>query len=160
MLQAYFESIKYVGHLLPVSFLRIFLGYFYLDMFFKDWKNFIVGSAAYSDTFVEALNRSHVPAWFRLLLSEQIIPHWQVYAYIIIGLQLAVGISYILGYVVRPISALAILLCLNYLVMSSVDHEVFYKLLIASHIMLAWVGAGRCLGLDYYFYKRRRGLWW
>lgn len=160
MLQAYFESIKYVGHLLPMSFLRIFLGYFYLDLVFKDWKRFIIGVGGYSDIFVEALNKPQIPAWYRLLLSEQIIPHWQVFAFTIIGLQLAVGVSYIIGYVVRPVSILAVLLCLNYLAIYPIDSEIFFKLLISCHIMLAWVGAGRCLGLDYYFYKRRRGLWW
>lgn len=30
MLVAFLESIKYTGHLLPVVFLRVFLGYYYL----------------------------------------------------------------------------------------------------------------------------------
>lgn len=160
MLQAYFESIKYVGHLLPMSFLRIFLGYFYIDMVFKDWKQFVIGVGGYSDIFVGALNKAQIPSWYRLLLSEQLIPHWHIYAFVIIGLQLVVGISYVIGYVVRPVSMLAIFLCLNYLTIFAVDREIFFKLVIACHIMLAWVGAGRCLGLDYYFFKRRRGLWW
>lgn len=160
MLQAYFESIKYVGHLLPLSFLRIFLGYFYLDLTIKDWKQYLMGVAGYSDVFVEALNKSHIPSWFRVLLSEQIIPYWQTFAFLIIGFQLAVAVSYIIGYVVRPVSILAILLCVIYLMIFSTEQEIFFKLLIACHFVLAWAGAGRCLGLDYYFYKRRRGVWW
>jgi thiosulfate dehydrogenase (quinone) large subunit len=160
MLQAYFESIKYVGHLLPISFLRIFLGYFYMDLVFKDWSHFLAGVGGYAETFVEALNKSHIPPWFRLLLSEQIIPYWQTYAFFIIGIQLVVAISYIIGYVVRPVSILAVLLGIVYLLIFPAEQEIFFKLLIACHIVLAWVGAGRCLGLDYYFYKRRRGVWW
>lgn len=160
MLQAYFESVKYVGHLLPISFLRIFLGYFYMDLALKDWKQFLVGVGGYSDVFVEALNKSHIPSWFRLLLSEQIIPYWQTYAFILIGLQLILALSYIIGYVVRPVSMLAVFLCVIYLMIFSADKEIFYKLLIACHLVFAWVGAGRCLGLDYYFYKTRRGVWW
>ena len=160
MFQAYFESIKYVGHLLPISFLRIFLGYFYLDLAFKDWKFFNLGSGGLADLFVEALNKTHLPPWYRLFLSEQVIMHWQVFAFILIGLQFAVGLSYVIGYVVRPISIMAIFVCLNYLLLSHSDQEIFYKLLIACHVLLAWVGAGRCLGLDYYFFKRRRGVWW
>jgi thiosulfate dehydrogenase [quinone] large subunit len=38
--------------------------------------------------------------------------------------------------------------------------EDFYKTILAIHLILAWVGAGRCLGFDYYFFKRRRGFWW
>lgn len=160
MLQSYLESIKYVGHLLPMSFLRVFLGYFYLDLVTKEWRQFSMGIGGYADIFVEALNKHEIPAWFRLLLSEHVIPNWQAYAFAIIGLQLVVGVSYIIGYVVRPVSILAVFLCMTYLAIYSVEKEVFFKLLIACHIMLAWVGAGRCLGLDYYFYKRRRGLWW
>lgn len=161
MLQAYFESIKYVGHLLPISFLRIFLGYFYLDRALVDLKIFnIGGGGGWADLFVEALNKPQIPSWYRVLLSEQVIPHWQIYAFLFIGLQFAVGISYILGYVVRPISFLAIFVCLNYVALSGVEKEIFYKLLISCHVLLAWVGAGRCLGIDYYFYKRRRGVWW
>ncbi len=160
MFQAYFESIKYVGHLLPISFLRIFLGYFYIDLAVKDWKFYSLGSGGLADLFLEALNKPALPSWYRLLLSEQIIPHWQTYAFILIGLQFAIGISYIIGYVVRPVSLIAVFVCLNYLSISNIDREIFFKLLIACHVLLAWVGAGRCLGLDYYFFKRRRGLWW
>ncbi len=160
MFQAYFESIKYVGHLLPISFLRIFLGYFYIDLAIKDWKFFSLGSGGLADLFVESLNKSNLPAWYRIVLSEQVIPHWQTYAFVLIGLQFAVGISYIIGYVVRPVSILAIVVCLNYLALQRVDQEIFFKLLIACHVLLAWVGAGRCLGIDYYFFKRRRGVWW
>lgn len=160
MLQSYFESIRYVGHLLPVSFLRIFLGYYYMDLTVKDWKQFTLGTGGYADIFVEALNKNHIPPWFRLLLSEQIIPHWQIYAFIVIGAQLAIGVSYMIGYVVRPISILAVILCSLYMFIYPIEHEIFFKLLFASHVVLAWIGAGRCLGLDYYFYKRRRGVWW
>jgi thiosulfate dehydrogenase (quinone) large subunit len=160
MFQAYFESIKYVGHLLPISFLRIFLGYFYIDLAVKNWKFYNLGTGGLADLFVEALNKPQLPAWYRIILSEQIIPHWQIFAFVLVGLQFAVGVSYFMGYVVRPVSIVAILVCLNYLALSRVDQEIFFKLLIACHILLAWVGAGRCLGLDYYFFKRRRGVWW
>ena len=123
-------------------------------------KSFIGGFGGYSDVFVEALNKPEIPSWYRLLLSEYVIQYWQVAAFLFIGLQLVIGISYVIGYVVRPVSILAVLLCLNYFAIHSVEREVFFKLLIACHIMLAWVGAGRCLGLDYYFFKRRRGLLW
>lgn len=143
-----------------MSFLRIFLGYFYFDLVFKDWRQFVIGVGGYSDIFVEALNKAQIPAWYRLVLSEYIIPNWHAYAFIIIGLQLVVAVSYVIGYVVRPVSLLAVVLCLNYLMIFPFEREIFFKLLISCHIMLAWVGAGRCLGLDYYFFKRRRGLWW
>jgi thiosulfate dehydrogenase [quinone] large subunit len=35
-----------------------------------------------------------------------------------------------------------------------------HKLHFVLFLVLAWLGAGRCLGLDYFFYKRDRGIWW
>lgn len=160
MLQAYFESVKYVGHLLPVSFLRIFVGYYYVNAAFLDWKIYSKGGNAFSEMMIDALNKAQIPSWYRIILSEQMIPNWNIVVFLLIGFQLAVGISYILGYVVRPMSVIAILLCVNFLILANTDREIFFKLLIACHVLLAWVGAGRCLGLDYYFFKRRRGVWW
>lgn len=160
MLQAYFESLKYVGHLLPISFLRIFLGYFYLQQAIHDWQIHIVGNSVVSDLLVEALNKTQMPFWYRLFLTEHLMSHWTFYAFLLVGIQAIIGISYLIGYVVRPASILGFVLCLNYLAVSGISQEYFFKLMIAAHILMAWVGAGRCLGLDYYFYKRYRGIWW
>lgn len=160
MFQAYFESLKYVGHLLPVSFLRIFVGYFYIQQAIYDWKLHVIGQSVVSDVLIEALNKANMPFWYRLFLSEHLMPHWGIYAFVLVGLQLLVGLSYILGYVVRPTSFVGLILCVNYIAVTSYQYDYFFRLLMACHILMAWVGAGRCLGLDYYFYKRYRGLWW
>lgn len=160
MLQAYFESLKYVGHLLPISFLRIFLGYFYIQQAVKDWKVHVIGNSMVSDLLVEALNKTQMPFWYRFFLTEHLMSHWPFYAFVLVGIQVIIGFSYLIGYVVRPASILGLLLCLNYLAVASSSQEIFFKLMIACHVLLAWVGAGRCLGLDYYFYKRYRGIWW
>lgn len=162
MLQSYFESIKYVGHLLPISLLRVFIGYFYVNQAVADWKIHIVSHSTVSDILVEALSSEKMPYWYRLFLSDYVVPNWSTFAFVLVGLQLVVGISYLIGYVVRPASVVALFLSLNYLAISSayVQQDLFFRLLIACHILLAWVGAGRCLGLDYYFYKRYRGIWW
>ena len=131
-----------------------------MDLAIKNWKQYLVGVGGYPVVFVDALNKNHIPPWFRLILSEQIIPYWQTYAFILIGIQVIVAISYIIGYVVRPVSILAVLLCIMHLMVFSAEQEIFFKLLIACHVVLAWVGAGRCLGVDYYFFKTRRGVWW
>ena len=114
MFQSYFESLKHVGHLLPVSFLRIFLGYFYIEQSIRDWKLHVIGNSAMSDLLMEAVAKSNMPYWYRLFLSEHLLPHWNIYAFILVGVQLIIGISYVIGYVVRPTSILAFIFCLNY----------------------------------------------
>lgn len=160
MLVAFFESVKYVGHLLPISFLRIFLGYYYLDHAFAKYNGDFLTRPHIADQMAEWLPASHAPNWFKLFASTQMIPNWQSVAFIILGLEFAIAVSYLVGYVVRPVALLGVLLCVTMLYISGPAMEDLYKTFLAIHLVFAWVGAGRCLGLDYYFFKRRRGLWW
>jgi thiosulfate dehydrogenase (quinone) large subunit len=160
MFQSFFDSIRYVGHLLPLSLLRIFVGYFYLQQFLLDWKKHIIQNTNVSEVIIDALTSDRIPYWYRYFLNEQVIPHWEIYAFLFIGLQLLVAISFLLGYMVRPLSLVAIFLCAIYMTISQNQYELFFKLLIACQVVFLWLGAGRCLGFDYYFYKRYRGLWW
>lgn len=160
MLVAFFESVKYVGHLLPISFLRIFLGYFYLQQALVKYRGDFLTRPRLADQMAEWLPASLAPNWFKVFASSQMIPNWQTVAFIILGLEFAVAISYIAGYVVRPIALLGIILCVLMLFISGPQSEDLFKTFIAIHLILGWVGAGRCLGFDYYFFKRRRGIWW
>ncbi|MFP5520111.1 MAG: DoxX family membrane protein [Bdellovibrionia bacterium] len=160
MLLAFFESIKYVGHLLPVSFLRIYLGYYYFQLALAKYSGDFLTRPRIADQIAEWLPASQAPVWYKALLNSYFIPHWQTVAFAIVGIEFAIGISYLLGYVVRPIALLAAFFALNLMFMSGPQQEELLKTFFAIHIILAWIGAGRCLGLDYYFYKRRRGLWW
>jgi thiosulfate dehydrogenase [quinone] large subunit len=160
MLVAFFESVKYVGHLLPISFLRVFLGYYYLQQALLKFKGDFLTRPRIADQIAEWLPASHAPNWYKLFMSSQIIPHWQTVAFIIVGLEFVIAISYIAGYVVRPVALLGVFLCFNMLFFSGPMSEDLYKTFLAIHFIMAWVGAGRCLGFDYYFFKRRRGIWW
>ena len=160
MFVSFFESVKYVGHLLPISFLRIFLGYYYLETALVKFRGDFLTRPRIADQIAEWLPASHAPNWYKIFVSSQMIPNWQVIAFIILGLEFAIAFSYILGYVVRPMALLAVFLCFNLLFISGPGSEDLFKTFLAIHFMMAWVGAGRCLGFDYYFFKRRRGIWW
>lgn len=160
MFLAFLESVKYVGHLLPISFLRIFLGYFYLNEAFKNLAADFLVRPRLAEQISEWLPASQAPLWYKLFLSQTLVPYWQPVAFAFIGLQFLIAFSYILGYLVRPIALLAALLSLNLIFISPAHSEDMLKTFIAIHVIFAWIGAGRCLGIDYYFYKRRRGIWW
>jgi thiosulfate dehydrogenase [quinone] large subunit len=55
---------------------------------------------------------------------------------------------------------LAALLSFNMAMLSGPDQEAFHLTMFVIHLTMAWLGAGRCFGVDYFFYKRRRGIWW
>ena len=106
------------------------------------------------------LPAAQIPGWYKNVLEFVVIPNWQYVAFIIMALQFGVGISYLLGYLVRPMAVIAFFMALQGLSMSFLGVEDMQRLFMATHLTLAWVGAGRCLGVDYYFFKRRRGIWW
>jgi thiosulfate dehydrogenase (quinone) large subunit len=160
MFVAFFESVKYVGHLLPISFLRVFLGYYYLQTAMTRFKGDYLTRPRLAAQIGEALPHMHVPEWFRLFLENMVIPQWQIFAFILLGIEFAIAISYIFGYVVRPMALVGMALSFYGLILSNPLNEDLFKTFIAIHFVMAWVGAGRCLGVDYYFFKRRRGIWW
>lgn len=161
MLVAFVESIKYVGHLLPVAFLRVFLGYYYFNQALLQWNGDFLTHAYLAEDIRGFLPRSTAPDWYKQFLEVIVIPNWQIFATAVVVAHLVIGISYVLGYLVRPMSALAILLGLNLmLALGSQQYELQTTFVLVIHFTLGWLGAGRCLGLDYYFYKRHRGIWW
>jgi len=161
MLVAFVESIKYVGHLLPIAFLRIFLGYFYFNQALARLRGDFLTHAYLAEDIRAYLPRTPAPDWYKAALESIVIPNWQYVAVAVTVAQLAIGISYIIGYMVRPFSLVAIVLGFAMLfAVGPGPSESQATFLLVLHFTLGWMGAGRCLGIDYYFYKRRRGIWW
>ena len=161
MIVAFVESIKYVGHLLPVAFLRVFIGYLYVNHALLEIGSGTLRKPHLANGIRAFLPRSLAPDWYRLTLETMVLPHWRILAYAVVTAQLLVGISYLLGYLVRPMSLLGVILVANSLLaLGGLGNEEQSNVMLILHIVLGWLGAGRCLGFDYYFYKRRRGIWW
>ncbi len=161
MIYAFVESIKYVGHMIPVALLRIFLGYFYFNQALSTYHRGFLQHAYLAEDVRNFLPLSTAPEWYKNALETVLIPNWQVFATVYLAIQFIIGFSYIVGYMVRPVSLLAILYC--GFISASIGSQLYLvqiSFLVVLHLMLGWVGAGRCLGFDYFFYKRRRGIWW
>ena len=156
---AFFESIKYVGHLFPIAFLRVFLGYFYLNHALLKYNGDFLSRPELVDAMNDVLDQRHIDAWYGFFIQSIAIPHWKAFAAVTVICEFLIGVSFLLGYLVRPMALLGVLLTAFYFSILP-QHEILYKLMIATHITMAWLGAGRCLGIDYYFYKRHRGIWW
>jgi thiosulfate dehydrogenase (quinone) large subunit len=165
MLVAFVESFKYVGHILPVAFLRIFLGYYYFTQGMLRARSEFISQAYLAEEIRAYLPHTLAPDWFKSALEMIVIPNWQIFAVAITVLFFTIGVSYLIGYMVRPFSIVAALLGIAMIYalgngpgVSALDVQ--SALLVVVHLVLGWLGAGRCLGVDYYFYKRRRGIWW
>ncbi len=160
MLVSFLDSVKYVGHLVPISFLRIFLGYYYLQSAILKYSTDFLIKPKIAEIISEFLPLSQAPEWYKVIVTTQLIPQWQILAFLITGFEFAIAISYLIGYVVRPVAVLGVLLSINMIFIMGPAAEDLNKTFLALHFVMAWIGAGRCLGVDYYFYKRRRGVWW
>ncbi len=160
MLVAFFESVKYVGHLLPISFLRVFLGYYYLQQALLKFHGDFMSRPILAAQVGDILPAFQGPAWYKYVLETYFVGQWEIVAFTITALEFGIAISYLIGFVTRPMALVAALLALNMIVLSTPEYQTMYRTFVAIHIALAWIGAGRCLGIDYYFFKRRRGIWW
>src|SRR4051812_34944796 len=117
MLVAFFESIKYVGHLLPVAALRIFLGLYYLQQALIKLQGDFLLRPRIAEQIAEWLPASHAPEWYKSLINY-FLPNWTALAFVIMALEFTIGISYLVGYVVRPVGLFAAILCINMLFIS------------------------------------------
>lgn len=160
MLVSFFESFKYVGHQYPIAFLRIFIGYFYLTQGLSHIEGEFLTQPRVASAITEWLPQSGVPEWYAYLLEMFVVPHWQLFAYAITYCEILVAVSFLIGFLVRPVSILGFILVLILSFAGGPDYVQLQKVLMILFVVMFWIGAGRCLGVDYFFYKRQRGLWW
>ncbi len=160
MLASFFESIKYVGHMWPVALIRIVVGYQYLSLLSARLQKGYLEHAYISEQL--NLSEAHVLAsglYFELFKSL-IQSQWLVMTYVLLTIEGLIGVSYVLGLGVRITSLLGVFLSLHIFL--------YFELVVGSgqiyllyiHLLFFLIGAGRCLGLDYYLFKSRRGLLW
>lgn len=159
LLASYFESIKYVGHMWPVALVRIALGYQYLSIVVARIQTGYLKHAYVSEKLNLGDTNLSAGVYFEIF-KNAIQSQWLAMTYILIGIEVVIGVSYILGLGVRIASLLGMMLSLHmYLFFdpatSSGQIYLFYV-----HLLFCLLGAGRCLGFDYYFFKSRRGLLW
>lgn len=160
MLVSFFESIKYVGHLYPIAFLRIYLGYYFFDYALARTQGDFLSQPRLAAIVMDSLPQSNLPVWYAQFLQYVVVPNWQYFAYLITYCEFIIGISFLLGLLVRPTSLLAVVLLVNFIYAGAYTNSSLNQVFLVLFIIMAWVGAGRCLGMDYFFYKRQRGIWW
>ena len=160
MFVAFFESIKYVGHLVPLAFLRIYVGYHFLDSAIARLEGDYLLQPRLAAAINEFLPQSQAPGWYAGILETFVVPNWQIFAYSVTYCEFVVGICFLIGFLVRPAALVGVFLSLNLIYTSAPSFADLHQLYLVIFIVMAWLGAGRCLGFDYFFFKRNRGIWW
>lgn len=160
MFVAYLESLKYVGHLFPLAFLRVYLGWSFLSTAWDRYQSDFLTQPRIAAAITEWAPMGSAPEWYKEFLDRVVVPNWQLAAYCVVYFGFLVGVSFILGFFVRPVAILAAIVTLNFIYTSSPEVVDLHKLHLVLFLAMAWLGAGRCMGFDYFFYKRDRGIWW
>ena len=159
MLASYLESIKYVGHMYPVAFVRILLGYQAISMVISRINTGYLEHAYISERLNLSVGGESPSLYFQLFKSV-IQGQWLAMTYVLIFFEILIGLSYILGSGVRVASLLGMLLSLHIYLYFDFQSSPGQIYLFYVHLIFFLLGAGRCLGLDYHFFKSRRGLLW
>ena len=160
MILSFFESIKYVGHLYPIALLRIFLGYFFLDMAIARVNGEFLNQPRLAATIMDSLPQVDAGSWYILFLQDVVVPNWKFFAYTLTYFEFIIGICFIIGFLVRPAALMGAFIALNFIYFGGAESTLLHQTHLSLFVVLFWLGAGRCLGFDYYFYKRVRGFWW
>lgn len=160
MFTAFFQSIKYVGHIVPVALFRIYIGYLLLIQAMARTSSGFLEQPRLAGMVTEFLPLSAAPEWYKTFAETVIIDQWQICAWVIVFIEWVVAVSYIAGFFVRPASLLGLILALNMVFLVDPREAETYRILIGLFLCMGWIGAGRCFGLDYFFFKRTRGIWW
>jgi thiosulfate dehydrogenase [quinone] large subunit len=108
---------------------------------------------------MDNLPQRELPGWYANVLQYVVVPNWRFFSYFVTYCEFIIGVTFLIGLFVRPASLLGLVLTLNFIYIGGLSTEL-QQTYLALFIVMFWVGAGRCFGFDYYFYKRQRGLWW
>lgn len=160
MVLVFLESIKYVGHLWPVALLRIFIAFQYFRMASEHFKLGLLDHPFLSEQLRLKMESVNALSGYFSIWNTFMQENWLIASYVVIISEVIIGVSYLVGYLVRPVALWAAFLSLHLFWLVEAKGDNTLLLAFSIHACLCLLGAGRCLGLDYYFYKSRRGLLW
>jgi thiosulfate dehydrogenase [quinone] large subunit len=160
MITELLESLKYVGHYFAVCFLRVYVGIHIFNLGWLKYQSNYLSEPQLAAQINEFLKLGSHPALIEYFYIELVRPYWSLFSQVQLSLEIATGLLLIFGFLVRPA---VILLLIYFWFFSYIQDPILWPwigVMSAVLFSLGWAGAGRCLGVDYYFYKRYRGFLW
>ena len=134
-----------------ISLLRIYTGYYLLSQGIRkyqrdfpkgDWIGRQIGDIAALDLY----------PWYKRLLTQYVVPHSELFGYLVVIGEFAVGISLLLGLLTRLSAFVGIFMVTNYMLGPGMARggALFanQQIFILSLLIILLSGAGRTLGLD------------
>ncbi len=154
------ESLRYVNHLWPIVVLRLYVSYFFFSSYAKMLSSNFLSQPRLSALIDEHLYASNAPEWVQSFFVNYIQENWVFSSGVMLNTEWLLAVLFLVGFLNRPGAILGIV----YLYMVSFIHppvEVSHATPIMMILfVLMLFGSGRVGGVDYFFYKRKRGLIW
>jgi len=154
------ESLRYINHLWPVVILRVYISLFFFRAYNAKISNGYLTQPKLSALIDENLYANHPPSWIESFFVNVVQADWSFYASLITNIEWLLGFLFLVGFLNRP----AALFSLFYIYILSFTLGAFEQGQMYPHLAilttLAVFGSGRVGGVDYFFYKRQRGLIW
>lgn len=160
MVRSFLESIKYVGHLWPVALFRFYMGFYYINSAFSRVDLGYLEHAYINEKVSLIEVKNNLANIYFNFLKTFVSEYWYIFSYGLIVAELVIGVSFILGLGVRFSTVLGMFLTFNLIWFFDFSDQAAQLFIFLIHLLFFLLGAGRCLGIDYHFYKSRRGLLW
>lgn len=157
----YIESFRYSNHLWPVFLLRLYVGFYLIsESLYKTSMGFLekpVMSALVDENLFALQNAPTLVKSFYLDFAQ---PNWLFWSQALINFEWLIGLLFVFGLLVRPAALLVFLYFYLVSYISTTGAWMASQQVVVMIVILMFLGAGRVGGLDYFFYKRQRGLIW
>ncbi|MGH1468867.1 MAG: TQO small subunit DoxD [Bdellovibrionales bacterium] len=160
LLKDQIESLRYINHLWPVLILRLYISFFFFSRYSEKLGMDFLGKPKLSARIDEFLYSTGPPAWIQVFFVDYVQESWAVWAGLFTNLEWSFGVLFLIGFLNRPGAIIAMLYLYMMSFISSPAEQM--QLLPITMILVALMvfGSGRVGGVDYFFYKRKRGLLW
>ncbi|MFN9066954.1 MAG: hypothetical protein ACK5V3_06980, partial [Bdellovibrionales bacterium] len=80
--------------MVPIYFLRIFVGYYYLQSFLAKFSGDFLVRPRVAEMISQNLMTSQAPEWMKWILNTYMVVHWQGFAFSLVAFELAIAVSY------------------------------------------------------------------
>jgi len=154
------ESLRYVNHLWPIVILRMYVSYFLFSSHYEMLSNNFREQPKLSALIDEHLYGSNAPEWIQSFFVNYVQENWVFSSSLMINLEWLLGFLFLVGFLNRPGAVVGMIYLYTVsFILSPVDAACALSIGVILFVLLLF-GSGRVGGLDYFFYKRKRGLLW
>lgn len=154
------ESLRYINHLWPVLIPRLYMSYFFFSRYYDKFNADFLHQPKLSAAIDEFLYLSEPPAWIQSLFVDYAQENWSLAAGLIMNIEWVLGLLFLIGFLNRPGALFGMFFLYTMSFIASPVEQLQFLPIIIILMALTVFGSGRVGGVDYFFYKRQRGLVW